>query len=145
MRAHQFCVPAMVLFPTPPFADETAMTFFTSFMLRFCGSPRCMRGICGGAPERGRPCEHACQPLSLVGKFQNTPKDSHAADTATSRTIVISSSHGRWDGCGVRRGNDAHVGETKRRCSSNFFVGRKSSVNPHEVATDLYFSTFRPR
>ena len=48
-------IPAMVLFPTPPFADETAMTFFTSLMFLFCGSPRCMRGICGGAPERGRP------------------------------------------------------------------------------------------
>ena len=48
-------MPAMVLFPTPPLADETAMIFFTSLMLRFCGSPRCMRGICGGAPERGSP------------------------------------------------------------------------------------------
>lgn len=26
---------AMVLLPTPPFADETATIFFTSFMLRF--------------------------------------------------------------------------------------------------------------
>ncbi len=32
-----------------------AMTFFTSLILRFCGSPRCIRGICGGALERGRP------------------------------------------------------------------------------------------
>jgi hypothetical protein len=31
------------------------MTLLTFLMLRFCGSPRCMRGICGGAPERGRP------------------------------------------------------------------------------------------
>jgi hypothetical protein len=36
-------------------ADDTAITFFTSLMLRFCGNPRCMRGICGGAPERGSP------------------------------------------------------------------------------------------
>jgi hypothetical protein len=32
------------------------MIFFTFFMFLFCGSPRCIRGICGGAPERGRPC-----------------------------------------------------------------------------------------
>jgi len=53
---HKVSVPAMVLFPTPPLADETAMIFFTSLMLLFSGSPRCMRGICGGAPERGSPC-----------------------------------------------------------------------------------------
>jgi len=48
-------IPAIVDFPTPPFADETATTFFTSRILRCCGSPLCIRGICGGAPERGRP------------------------------------------------------------------------------------------
>jgi len=48
-------VPAMVDFPTPPLAELIAITFFTSLILRFCGSPRCMRGICGGAPVRGRP------------------------------------------------------------------------------------------
>ena len=45
----------MVDFPTPPLADETAITFFTPRMLRFSGKPRCIRGICGGAPERGKP------------------------------------------------------------------------------------------
>jgi hypothetical protein len=30
----------MVDFPTPPFADDTATTFRTSFILRFSGKPR---------------------------------------------------------------------------------------------------------
>jgi hypothetical protein len=62
-----FGVPAIVLLPTPPFADETATTFFTSFMDLFCGNPRCIRGICGGAPERGSPCEDNDQPLRPAG------------------------------------------------------------------------------
>jgi hypothetical protein len=64
-------VPAIVLFPTPPFADDTAIIFLTSFIPFFCGSPRCMRGSCGGAPERGRPCDKVVQPLqsgSACGK-----------------------------------------------------------------------------
>ena len=44
--------PATVLFPTPPFADETAMTFLTSLIARFCGRPRWKRGI---VPDFGRP------------------------------------------------------------------------------------------
>ena len=36
-------VPAIVDFPTPPFADETATTFSTLGILRLGGSPR--RGI----------------------------------------------------------------------------------------------------
>lgn len=46
--------PAIVDFPTPPFADETAMTFFTSLILRFSGRPR-RRENDGGVPERGSP------------------------------------------------------------------------------------------
>jgi hypothetical protein len=61
----QVNVPAIVLFPTPPFAEETAMIFLTSFMLFFCGSPRCMRGSWGGAPERGRPYREVFQPLTF--------------------------------------------------------------------------------
>lgn len=45
----------MVDFPTPPLAEDTAMTFFTSRILRFSGRPR-RRGNGGGVPERGRPC-----------------------------------------------------------------------------------------
>jgi hypothetical protein len=75
-------VPAIVLFPTPPFAEETAMTFFTSFMLLFCGSPLCIRGICGGAPERGKPCRWMYQPLIATTVSTAVPKDSHAADNA---------------------------------------------------------------
>ena len=48
-------MPEIVDFPTPPLADETAMTFFTPGMLLFCGNPLCIRGSCGGAPERGSP------------------------------------------------------------------------------------------
>lgn len=48
--------PAIVDFPTPPFAEETAITFFTSLILRFSGSPR-RRGKGGGVPERGSPYE----------------------------------------------------------------------------------------
>lgn len=45
-------VPESVDLPTPPFADETAITFFTSFIFRRSGNPRCMRGI---LPVRGSP------------------------------------------------------------------------------------------
>lgn len=55
MSEAQLAVPAMVDFPTPPFADETAITFRTSLMLRFSGKPRWILGIGGGAPDRGRP------------------------------------------------------------------------------------------
>lgn len=45
-------IPDIVDFPTPPFADETAMTFLTSFILLLSGRPRCMRGM---LPVRGKP------------------------------------------------------------------------------------------
>jgi hypothetical protein len=48
-------IPAMVDFPTPPLADETAIIFFTSLICRFCGRPLCIRGMVGGAPLRGSP------------------------------------------------------------------------------------------
>lgn len=47
--------PAIVDLPTPPFAEDTAITFRTSRMLRLSGRPRCRRGSCGGAPDLGRP------------------------------------------------------------------------------------------
>ena len=59
-------IPAMVDFPTPPLADETATTFLTPRMLRFSGKPRCIRGICGGAPERGRPWNSINQSASYI-------------------------------------------------------------------------------
>lgn len=37
-------VPAIVLFPTPPFADETAITLRTSLIRRLSGRPRWRRG-----------------------------------------------------------------------------------------------------
>lgn len=43
---------AMVDFPTPPLAEETAITFLTSLILRRSGRPRCMRGM---EPVRGNP------------------------------------------------------------------------------------------
>ena len=46
---------AIVLLPTPPLAEETAMILLTFGILRFWGRPRCARGIVGGAFFRGRP------------------------------------------------------------------------------------------
>ena len=48
----------MVDLPTPPLADETAITLRTERMLRFSGRPRWRRGSEGAVavPERGRPC-----------------------------------------------------------------------------------------
>jgi hypothetical protein len=46
---------AIVDLPTPPLADDTAITFLTSVILLFSGNPRCMRGSCGGEPFRGSP------------------------------------------------------------------------------------------
>ena len=46
------CGPAIVDFPTPPFAEDTAITFLTSLIVRRSGSPRCMRGM---LPVRGNP------------------------------------------------------------------------------------------
>jgi hypothetical protein len=45
----------MVLFPTPPLAEETATIFDTFWIFRFWGSPRCARGRVGGAFFLGRP------------------------------------------------------------------------------------------
>lgn len=47
--------PAIVDFPTPPFAEETAIIFRTSRMFRLSGRPRCRRGNCGGLPDLGSP------------------------------------------------------------------------------------------
>ena len=86
-----------------------------------------MRGICGGAPERGRPYSVMHQPLSHVLYALRIPEGSHAADTVVSRTIVASTlCRGRDETCGVHLGSD--VGEIKRRGSLNFSVGRKSSL-----------------
>lgn len=46
---------AIVDFPTPPFAEDTAMTFRTSLTGDFVGRPRCRLGSSGGALDRGRP------------------------------------------------------------------------------------------
>lgn len=53
-KGHCFS-PAIVDFPTPPFADDTTITFRTSWILRFSGKPRWRRGKIGGAPDRGKP------------------------------------------------------------------------------------------
>jgi hypothetical protein len=45
-------IPAIVDFPTPPFAEDTATTFFTSLTRLLSGRPLCMRGM---LPVRGRP------------------------------------------------------------------------------------------
>lgn len=46
--------PAIVDFPTPPLAEDTATTFATSRILRFCGRPRRLLNV-GGVPDCGRP------------------------------------------------------------------------------------------
>lgn len=55
---------ARVDFPTPPFALDTAIIFFTLGIGRLVGRPRCARGSVGGGPfddddggrrDRGRP------------------------------------------------------------------------------------------
>ena len=51
-----FVLPAMVDLPTPPFAEDTAITFRTSFTLLFSGRPRWRRGRVGGSRARGNPC-----------------------------------------------------------------------------------------
>jgi hypothetical protein len=50
-------MPAIVDFPTPPFADDTATTFWTSRILRFWGRPRRLLNV-GGVPDLGSPCRH---------------------------------------------------------------------------------------
>lgn len=45
--------PATVLLPTPPLADETAMTFSTPVIFRLWGR----FAQVGGVPDRGRPCK----------------------------------------------------------------------------------------
>jgi hypothetical protein len=37
--------PAIVDLPTPPLAEETAITLFTSLICRLSGSPLCIRGM----------------------------------------------------------------------------------------------------
>ena len=53
MRAGRVSPPAIVLFPTPPFADETATTLSTLDIRLLAGRPR--RGIWGGGLREGMP------------------------------------------------------------------------------------------
>jgi len=49
-------IPAIVDFPTPPLADDTATIFFTSGIDRFSGRPRFIRAArFGGVPFLGSP------------------------------------------------------------------------------------------
>jgi hypothetical protein len=46
----------MVDLPTPPFAEDTAMTFLTWLIGRLSGKPFCMRALrFGGVPDLGNP------------------------------------------------------------------------------------------
>jgi hypothetical protein len=50
------CIPDIVDLPTPPFADDTAITLLTSLIGRFSGRPFCMRALkFGGVPDLGSP------------------------------------------------------------------------------------------
>lgn len=95
-------IPAIVLFPTPPFADETAITFFTSFMLRLCGSPRCMRGIWGGAPERGSPLREVSNSASYCHQHIRTRGFSCCKQRKVENNRGFNISACRH-GCGLRR------------------------------------------
>jgi hypothetical protein len=49
-------IPDIVDLPTPPFADDTAMTFLTSLIGRFSGRPLAIRALrFGGVPDLGSP------------------------------------------------------------------------------------------
>lgn len=54
---HKVHLPDTLLFPTPPLPLETTTTFLHPGTARFCGRPRCIRGMVGGASDRGRPWE----------------------------------------------------------------------------------------
>lgn len=47
-------IPAIVDLPTPPFAEDTATTLFTSLIFLFSGNPF-FRGNEGGVPDLGKP------------------------------------------------------------------------------------------
>ena len=82
-------VPATVLLPTPPLAEETAMTLDTALMLRFCGRPRWNRGI---EPVLGRPwvagVSLRCCEMSLRGELTRGFSWQKALDTWNRRTVV---------------------------------------------------------
>jgi hypothetical protein len=84
---------AMVDLPTPPLAEDTAMTLRTSRMLRFSGRPRCRRGSSGGAPERGNPweCWLVDEGVSTLGRYSYQgvlmPQDSRCRKESGSHII----------------------------------------------------------
>jgi hypothetical protein len=71
--------PAMVLLPTPPFADDTATIFDTFGIFRLVGRPRWALGKDGGAPFRGRPWPVRWALEDVNGN--HIPADSHGQDT----------------------------------------------------------------
>jgi len=84
---------AIVLFPTPPFADDTATIFFTSLMLLLCGKPRWVRGICGGAPERGSPYRES-----------DTEKDRHNSPQESYQRVLMLQLTKRGEQAGLQHG-----------------------------------------
>lgn len=72
-------LPDIVDFPTPPFAEETAIIFFTCSICRFCGRPLCIRGIVGGAPLRGSPYISSASLPTIISHVLDVQEDSHAA------------------------------------------------------------------
>ena len=64
---HKSClnsIPAIVLLPTPPLADDTATTASTPAIRRRCGG----RGQLAGVPVRGRPSGFSCPSARLMHK-----------------------------------------------------------------------------
>jgi hypothetical protein len=136
-------IPAMVLFPTPPFADETAITFFTSLMLLFWGNPRCIRGICGGAPERGRPCARR-QPLRLtVLSHQHTRGFSCCKQRNVEKSRGFNMTLRCNTSCGVVGGGDAtRNGETKHR-HLRLFCGAQTELSLRRRMRQRYLAQRR--
>lgn len=70
--------PATVLLPTPPLADETAMTLSTPAMRRRCGR----FGQLGGVPERGKPWRAVSQGLRAPAGARDVPAGSRGRAAA---------------------------------------------------------------
>jgi len=73
INSERECIPDIVDFPTPPFAEDTAMTFLTSLIGRFSGRPLCMRALkFGGVPDLGNPYHSLDQFYKEAAQCQNT-------------------------------------------------------------------------
>jgi len=75
----------MVLFPTPPLADDTATTASTPAILRRCGG----RGQFAGVPDLGRPSGFSCRKAPSARKHKVEVDFMVSASHLTDRRIYI--------------------------------------------------------